>query len=473
VSAAGLRPSIGLEVHVQLGTATKLFSPAPNGPGELPNSRVHEVDLGLPGVLPVLNGRAVALAVRAGLALGGALQTHSRFARKHYFYPDLPKGYQISQYEEPFCVGGEVPLGDGRACALVRIHLEEDAGKLVHTDAGTLVDLNRAGVPLIEIVAQPTLHAAADAHAFLVHLREILRYAGVSECDMELGSLRCDANVSVAPPDAPLGTKVEIKNLNSFKMVQRAIEYEERRQGAVLRAGGRIVQETRLWNDEQGETRPMRSKEYAEDYRYVPDPDLPPLVLDDALLQRERHLLGELPAARRARYRESFGLPDYDVELLTHDKAVGDWFEQVVAAGAPPKTASNWVMTEVLRECKARGVVVAALPLSPPRLAELLRELEGGAITVVSARQAFQHMLQHGSDARTAIAALALGRITDATVLAPLAAGAIAALPAAAADVRAGKLRALDALKGHVMRATRGKADPAALDAVLRAQLGR
>ena len=342
-----LTTTIGLEVHVQLRTQSKLFSAARNAAGDEPNVRVHPIDLGLPGVLPLPNEQAITLAVRAALALEGHVQTRSQFARKHYFYPDLPKGYQISQYEEPYCQGGRVPVADDRYCPLVRIHLEEDAGKLSHTDAGTLVDLNRAGVPLVEIVSEPALHDAADAHSYLVHLREIMRFAGVSECDMELGSLRCDANVSVAEPGAPLGTKVEIKNLNSFKMVQGAIEYEERRQTAVLAARGTIMQETRLWNDEQGETRPMRSKEFAADYRYFPDPDLPTLFIDPELVERERRTLGELPAPRRQRYRAQFGLPDYDIGLLTQDRRTGDWFELVVAAGAQPKAASNWVMGEV------------------------------------------------------------------------------------------------------------------------------
>ncbi|MGE3173103.1 MAG: Asp-tRNA(Asn)/Glu-tRNA(Gln) amidotransferase subunit GatB [Planctomycetota bacterium] len=468
---ATLVPTIGLEVHVQLATASKLFSPAPSASLGDPNTRVHLVDLGLPGALPVANAHAVALAARAALALGGAVQPTSRFARKHYFYPDLPKGYQISQYERPYCVGGTVPLGDGRTCALERIHLEEDAGKLMHTDAGTLIDLNRAGTPLIEIVSRPELHAAGDAHAFLVHLREILRFCGVSDCDMELGSLRCDANVSLAPAGAPLGTKVEIKNLNSFKMVQRAIEYEERRQTALLAAGGRVVQETRLWNDEHGETRSMRQKEVADDYRYLPDPDLPPLRIDDALVDQQRRLVGELPADRRARYRRDLGLPDYDVEQLTHDKQVGDWFERVLAAGAEPKAASNWVMTDVQQAARARGVPVHALPLAPETLADLLRLLDGGALTVPGARQVFAHLLEHGGAPQDAVDRLGLRRIDDPTQLGPLADAAIAALPQAAAAVRQGTAKALDALKGHVMRATRGKADPQMLEQVLRQRL--
>lgn len=466
-----LRPTIGLEVHVQLATRTKLFSPTPYEAGAPPNSRVHAIDLGIPGMLPAPNARAIALAVRAALALAGEVQPSSRFARKHYVYPDLPKGYQISQYREPYCRGGRVPLRDGRTCALHRIHLEEDAGKLVHTDSGTLVDLDRAGVPLIEIVSEPELHDPADAHAFLVSLREILRFAGVSDCDMELGTLRCDANVSVAEPGAPLGTKVEIKNLNSFKMVQRALDYEIRRQSALRSVGGRVVQETRLWNDEQGETRPMRTKEFAEDYRYLDDPDLPPLCLDVDLLARERAASGELPEARRRRYREVLSLPASDVEALTQDKATGDWFEAVLVYGAEAKATANWMMSDVQKLARDRGTRIEDLPVTPRALAELLALVQQGTLTATTAKQAFAHMAQQGTRAAAAVQALGLSRITDETVLAPLLAAAFAALPEAVADCRAGRTKALDALKGHVMRACRGKADPQVLDAMLQRAL--
>jgi len=463
---------IGLEVHVQLATASKLFSPAPAEALGEPNTRVHAIDLGLPGVLPRPNVAAIALAVRAALALGGAVQPLSRFARKNYFYPDLPKGYQISQYEEPLCLGGAVPLGPGRSCRLHRIHVEEDAGKLTHTDLGTLVDLNRAGVPLAEIVSEPDLRAPADAHAFLHNLREILRFAGVSDCDMELGSMRCDANISLMPVGATqYGTKVEIKNLNSLKMVQRALEYEERRQTAVLAAGGTIAAETRSWHDEKGESRPMRSKEQAPDYRYFPDPDLPPLVLDDAFVQAQREALGELPDARRERYRSQYGLPDYDIGVLTQDKQLGEWFEQVVAAGADPKSASNWVMTDVLQAVRDRHTPLEQLRITPGRLAELLRMLAEKQLTAVAAKRVFTHLLDHDGTAMQAMAELGLTRIVDPTVLQPLVDAAIAALPAAAADVRAGVEKPLDALKGHVMRATKGRADPAVVEQLLRAAL--
>jgi aspartyl-tRNA(Asn)/glutamyl-tRNA(Gln) amidotransferase subunit B len=465
----GLTTVIGLEVHVQLATRTKLFSPAEAAALGEPNTRVHAIDLGLPGVLPRLNAAAVKLAVRAAMALGGVVQRTSRFVRKNYFYPDLPKGYQISQFEAPIGLGGSIPLGDGRDCRLERIHLEEDAGKLTHTDLGTLVDLNRAGVPLIEVVGMPDLRAPAEAHAFLASLRETLRYAGVSDCDMELGSLRCDANVSLMPAGAAaFGTRVEIKNLNSFKMVQRAIEYEQRRQAAILSAGGRVAAETRLWNDEQAETRPMRSKESAPDYRYFPDPDLPPLVLDDEFVETQRRAVGETPAARRLRYRRDLGLPEYDVGVLTQDRLLGDWFEAVVAGGAEPKTASNWVMTDVLQVLRERRTTLAELPVTPACLAGLLRMLDAGSLTVPGARQAFARMCERGEDAAAAVAGLGLQIITDSSMLDLLVAEAIAKLPAAAADVRAGRTKALDALKGHVMRATRGRADPRLVDALLR-----
>ncbi|MEO6597296.1 MAG: Asp-tRNA(Asn)/Glu-tRNA(Gln) amidotransferase subunit GatB [Planctomycetota bacterium] len=465
---------IGLEVHVQLATHSKLFSPAPAAALGDPNTRVHVIDLGLPGVLPRPNATAIALAVRTALALGGNVQRISRFARKNYFYPDLPKGYQISQYEEPVCLGGTVPLDGKRGCRLHRIHIEEDAGKLTHGDLGTLVDLNRAGVPLVEIVSEPDLRNPIDAHAFLVNLREILRFAGVSDCDMELGSMRCDANISLMPAGATeYGTKVEVKNLNSLKMVQRALEYEERRQAAVLSAGGRIAAETRSWNDETGESRPMRSKESAPDYRYFPDPDLPPLVLDEAFIEAQRRALGELPQARRQRYREVYGLPEYDIDALTQETRTGDWFEAVVRAGTGAKTASNWVMSDVLPAQRERATPLADFPVTPERLAELLRLLDQKALTQVSARQVFRHMLDHNGTAADAMSELGLLRIADPKVLEPLVAAAIVALPEAAAAVRDGKDRAIDALKGNVMRATKGRADPVLVDELLRTAIAR
>jgi len=464
---------IGLEVHVQLATATKLFSPAPVDSLGEPNTRVYTIDLGLPGVLPRLNARAVTLAIRSALALDGAVQNVSIFARKNYFYPDLPKGYQISQFEQPFCRGGRVSIGCDRYCSLERIHLEEDAGKLVHTDAGTLVDLNRAGVPLVEIVSNPDIRDPADAATFLTNLREILRFSGVSDCDMELGSMRCDANISLMPRGAEVyGTKVECKNLNSIKMVQRALEYEERRQTAILAAGGTVAAETRTWLDERGESRPLRSKENAPDYRYFPDPDLPPLVITDAEIETQRSELGELPVARRARFAEQYGLPDYDIGVLTQDRALGEWFEAVVAAGTDAKTASNWVMTDVLQALRERKLHLEQLRVTPARLCELLQLLSKKALTAAAAHKVFAHMHDHDVAAASAMRALGLERIADPAELQPLVDASIEALPKAAADVRNGIDKPLDALKGQVMRATKGRADPHVVEELLRATIG-
>jgi aspartyl-tRNA(Asn)/glutamyl-tRNA(Gln) amidotransferase subunit B len=400
------------------------------------------------------------------------VQPRSRFCRKHYFYPDLPKGYQISQFEEPLARGGAVPLGDGRHCRLHHVHVEEDAGKLVHTDLGTLVDLNRAGVPLIEIVGEPDLRAPADAHAFLSHLRHLLRFCGISDCDLELGSLRCDANISLMPHgSSEYGTKVELKNLNSLKMVQRALEYEERRQTAVLAAGGRVAAETRGWHDELGESRSQRSKEQAPDYRYLTEPDLPPLHLDAAYVLAQRHALGELPAERRDRYRQAFGLAEVDLDALLAERELGDWFEQVVAAGADAKLACNWLIADVLPALRERQLPLAQSPLPPAMLAELLAMLGSKELTQNTARAVFRHLLSDPMPPRQALRQLGLDRIADPALLQPLADAAITALPEAAAAVRAGKQKALDALLGHVMRATRGRADPDALTAVLRLAL--
>jgi aspartyl-tRNA(Asn)/glutamyl-tRNA(Gln) amidotransferase subunit B len=462
---------IGLEVHCQLAVASKLFSDAPADFGGEPNTRVAAVDLGLPGVLPVINARAVEVAVRAAVALEGEVREHTVFDRKNYFYPDLPKGYQISQYERPFCVGGRIPLGDGGHCGLVRIHLEEDAGKSTHTEHGSLVDLNRAGVALIEIVGKPELRSPRQAHDCLDQLKRILQYAEVSDCDMEKGSLRCDANISLRVPGAPLGTKVEIKNLNSFKMVERALGYEERRQAAVLAAGGRIAQETRLWNEERGETVPMRSKESAPDYRYFPDPDLPPLAIPRELVERVRREMPELPAARRARMAQQWALPGHDLDVLLADRRVADWFEALARACGDAKLASNWTMTEVLRVLGERGTGIEAFPISPARLAELIAALQRGQVNRAAAKKVFAHMLDHDASAAEAIAALGLLQISDAGELLAVVRRVIAENQKPAADFASGKAKALHGLLGLVMRATGGKANPALVEELLRREL--
>ncbi|MCA8958087.1 MAG: Asp-tRNA(Asn)/Glu-tRNA(Gln) amidotransferase subunit GatB [Planctomycetes bacterium] len=464
---------IGLEVHVQLQLASKLFAPTEYAAGGEPNTRVSVIELGLPGVLPALNERAVELAIRAGLALESTIGARVHFDRKNYFYPDLPKGYQITQLDRPLCVGGRVPLGEGEFGALQRIHLEEDAGKSSHHAAGSLVDLNRAGAALIEIVGQPDLRSPEQAFRFLTRLKQILQYAEVSECDMEKGSLRCDANISLRPVGSEtLGTKVELKNLNSPRMVERALEYEVRRQTAILATGGKVTAETRGWHDELGESRSQRSKENAPDYRYLPDPDLPVLELDAAFVAARRAEIGELPTARRDRYRAAHGLGADDAEALTRDRTVGDWFEQVVAAGADAKAACNWLVEDLLPRLRERGLGLAVSPIAPGRLATLIGLVQQKSLTQPAARQVLDHLLDHDVTPEQAVRELGLGRIADEVTLRPLCEAAIAELPAAAADVAAGKDKAIDALKGRVMRATKGRADPQVLDAVLRAVIG-
>ncbi len=464
----GYEPVIGLEVHCQLDLATKLFSSAPVDFGGEPNSRVSPVDMGLPGVLPTLNENALRVAIRAGLALEGSIRRHTKFDRKNYFYPDLPKGYQISQYDQPFCEGGRVPLGDGRYGGLVRIHLEEDAGKSTHTDRGSLVDLNRVGVALIEIVGHPDLRSPEDAHAFLDNLKQILQYAGVSDCDMEKGSLRCDANISVRPiGQHELGTKVEIKNLNSFKMVERSLHYEIRRQSAVLAAGGTIHQETRLWNEERGETSSMRSKESAPDYRYFPEPDLPPIHVSKEMVVEIKNDLPEMPLARRARLEQEHGLPAHDLKVLLADRHVADYFEQVAEASGDAKAASNWTMTEVLRVLNDTGTTVAALPVTPEAVAGIIEAISAGKINHPAAKKVFNHLVEHGGTTADAIAQLGLEQIQDRSQLEPIVRQVVADHPTPVADYKAGKTKALHSLKGMVMKETRGKASPTMVDEIL------
>jgi aspartyl-tRNA(Asn)/glutamyl-tRNA(Gln) amidotransferase subunit B len=473
---SGWEAVIGLEVHAQLKTQTKLFSSAPHAFGAGPNTQTTEVDLGLPGVLPVLNAHAVELAVRAALGLGCKLQPVSTFARKHYFYPDLPKGYQISQYDEPFAKGGAVPLEDGgapRAIGLTRIHMEEDAAKNVHDDAVTgggvtHVDLNRAGAPLIEIVSEPELHTPEEAGAYLRSLRQVLRYLDVSDADMEKGQFRCDANVSVRRVGEPkLGTRTELKNLNSFRFVERAIAHEIERQVELIEAGGKVIQQTLHWDDRAGKSSPMRTKEHANDYRYFPDPDLPPLLLDEAFLAAQRARLPELPQARRARYREQLGLPPYDAQVLTEDRDVAAFFEAAVALCGQPKTVSNWVMRDVLGAATELGKPLAELPLTPEHLVELLRLVDAGRITAGSAREVFAEMARSGERPEAIVRARGLEAVSDAGELEGHARAVIAANAGQVAKYRAGETKLLNFFVGQVMKATGGKADPARLREIL------
>ena len=472
----GWEAVIGLEVHAQLRTESKLFSSAPHAFGAEPNSQTTEVDVGLPGVLPVLNEKAVELAVRLALALGCKVHPVSVFARKHYFYPDLPKGYQISQYEEPYCTDGAVPIeleGEARAIPLTRIHMEEDAAKNIHdaavTGGGvTHVDLNRAGAPLVEIVSTPNIHSPDEAGAYLRSLRQILRYLEVSDADMEKGQFRCDANVSVRRAGDPkLGTRTELKNLNSFRFVERAIAAEIHRQVELLEAGGVVLQQTMHWDDRAGEATPMRSKEQADDYRYFPDPDLPPLRVEPELLERIRSTLPELPHVRRARYVESFGLPSYDAAVLTEDRAVSEFFETASRLYGQPKTVSNWIMRDVLATVTESGKTLGELPLTPEQLVELLKLVDAGRITAGSAREVFAEMAKTGEAPEAIVRARGLEAVSDSGELERLARGAVDANPAQAAKYRAGETKLLNFFLGQVMKASGGKADAAKLREIL------
>ena len=480
----GWRPTIGLEVHVQLATRTKLFCGCPAGFGAPPNTQVCAVCAGLPGALPSPNREAVALALRAGLALGCAIAPRTRFDRKHYAYPDLPKGYQISQLDAPLCGPGALAVDgpDGRlhTVRIRRAHLEEDAGKLLHDRHAhaTAVDLNRCGVPLVEIVTEPDLDDPALAEAWLRELRRTLVAARVSECDMEKGSLRCDANVSVRRADAPApGERVEIKNLNSFRHVRRALAHEIERQTAVLAAGGAVERETRGYDPARDVTRPQRGKEEARDYRDLPDPDLRPPPVDAAWVEALRAALPELPRARRERFAAEFGLAPADAAVLTEEPAVADLFEATAAALGDARTAATWVQGEVLALAKGRPGGVADLRLTAEALAELLRALRRGALAAAQAKAVLAEMAETGAAPDAIIAARGLRQESDAGTVEAVVRAVLAAHPGAVADHRAGRqAKAIGFLMGQVMRASGGAANPrvarAALERLLGAEAG-
>ena len=464
---------IGLEIHVQLDTATKMFCGDGNAYGGEPNTRVCPVCLGLPGALPVPNDRAVDLAVRAALALGCTVHETSVFARKNYVYPDLPKGYQITQYDRPLATAGEL---DG--IRIRRVHLEEDAGKSLHdrVPGRTAVDLNRAGVPLIEIVTEPDLRSPARARAFLTRLKRVLEYLGVSDCDMETGSLRVDANVSVRParsdPDAAAGTKTEVKNLNSFGNVERALRHEAARQARVVADGGAVVRETRLWDADAGATRPMRGKERAHDYRYFPEPDLPPLRVAVERIERLRATLPELPDAREARLIAEHGLPAYDAGVLTADRAIADYFEAVASSSADPKAAANWVMGEVMAWLNATGEGIDAFPIEPERLGALVDLAGEDTVSSTGAKEVFDRMLTDARPAAEIVETEGLVQVGDAARLEAWVDDALAAHPGEAERLRSGETKLVGFFTGAVMRASGGQADPEKVQALLRARAG-
>ncbi|MBI5368743.1 MAG: Asp-tRNA(Asn)/Glu-tRNA(Gln) amidotransferase subunit GatB [Planctomycetes bacterium] len=475
---------IGLETHVQLKTATKLFCGCATRFGAEPNSQVCPICTGMPGMLPVLNRHAYELGVRAALALHCEIAPFTKFDRKNYFYPDLPKSYQISQFDVPISKNGWLEAaGEGHTVRvrIHRAHLEEDAGKLLHPESPvgradySLVDFNRSGVPLLEIVTEPDLTTPADAHAYLTELKQVLQYTGISDCDMEKGSLRCDANVSVRLRGATvLGTKTEIKNLNSFKFIVKALEHESERQIRVLEGGGRVVQETRLWDPVVGETRVMRSKEEAHDYRSFPDPDLQPFVITAEEVERIRRTLPEMPAARRRRFVESSGLTERDAEILTADRAIADYFEACAALHAAPKLLANWVIGELRKEMNERHLEAESLAekLPPARLVELARLVEDGKITRLVGKDVLAEVLTSGAAAGRIVADKGLAQIADAGALEPLVDKVIAANGKTVADYRAGKKPALAALIGQVMRETKGKANAPLVTKLLQDRLG-
>jgi aspartyl-tRNA(Asn)/glutamyl-tRNA(Gln) amidotransferase subunit B len=461
---------IGLECHVQLATNSKMFCGCPTVySGAAPNTHVCPICLGMPGVLPVINRKAVEYTLLTGLALNSEIPEATKFDRKNYPYPDLVKGYQISQYDMPLVKGGwvEITIGaDTRRIRLERVHLEEDTGKLTHIAGGSLVDFNRSGVALMEMVSQPDLRTPAETHAYLLKLRAILRTLGVSDADMEKGQLRCDVNVSMRPVgQEELGTKVEVKNLNSFRAVRRSLEFEIARQTEALQRGERISQETRGWVEERGVTVTQRSKEEAHDYRYFPEPDLPPLFIERAWIDELRARLPELPDARRGRYMQSFGLSAYDAEALSTDHTGAQLFEDTVRAGADPKKAANWIQNDVSRLQDGHAITAQDL-------AELIGMVNDGVIGITAARQVLTEVSRTGKGPREISDDLGLAQVSDSSALEEAARGVIDANPAAVADYRSGKLTAINRLKGELMKATRGKANPAVAEELLRTLLG-
>lgn len=468
---------IGLEVHAQLRTQSKMFCGCATEFGRAPNSQTCPVCLGLPGSLPVINKRAVEMAIRTGLALNCSIRSTNIFARKHYFYPDLPKGYQISQYEEPICEKGWIDLnvnGSSKRVRICRAHLEEDAGKNIHANEGghSYVDLNRTGTPLLEIVTEPDMRSADEVVAYLKSLRDLLVYLDVCDGNMEEGNLRCEPNISLRPVGSEtLGTKVELKNINSFKNVKDSVEYEVKRQTKVLTEGGTIHQETRLWNIELGQTAVMRSKEAAHDYRYFPDPDLLPLSINDEWIDELRGTLQELPQARQQRFITEHGLPEYDAGVLTSSRELADYFEACVKQFAEPKTVSNFMMGELLRELNQAGTPVESSPVSSERLVELLKLVHNGTISLKAAKEIFPEMYTGEKSAAQLVDEKGLQQVSDEGALEHMIQEVLKNNAAQVDQYRGGKETVLGFIVGQVMKASKGKANPQKVSELLKRAL--
>ncbi len=465
---------IGLEVHVELGTKSKIFCSCDTSFGAPPNSHVCPVCMGSPGVLPVLNEEALRLGMKAALALNCQVRTDSKFDRKNYFYPDSPKAYQISQYDEPIGEQGYVEIevnGEKKRIGITRVHLEEDAGKLNHSPFGdgSFVDFNRVGIPLIEIVSEPDLRTPEEASLYLEQIKAIMQYCEVSECKMEEGSLRCDANISLRPyGQEAFGTKAEIKNMNSFRNVERGLEFEQQRQEKALTRGEVIVQETRRFDEATGSTISMRGKEDAHDYRYFPDPDLPRIIVSDAFLTACQEEIPELPAAKRERFMQAYGLPAYDAGVLTASRFLAEFFDATAQQVSDPKAASNWLMGDVLAYMNASGESIEAIRVTPTQFVELLGLIEDGTISTKIAKTVLKTMLDSGKAPKQIIEEQGLVQISDVDALTAIAKAVIERNPAAVQDVLAGKEKAIGSLVGQMMKETKGKANPAVVNQLLK-----